>query len=251
MSGETLGNLALFAPEAAIIIFLVILFLADGFVPQTRKSNFPMLMTVIGCGFAIWLTCITSVTPTSYFSGLVISDGFTSFFRYFFFFTAAICSYIAFGSQEIERKSRTEFSLLLLAVVVGMSLMASANHLLMLYLGIEMVSIVSFVMAGFKRNNLRSNEASFKYLVFGGVASGLMLYGFSLLYGYTGALQYDEINRFLVGSKGDVGLVFWLSLILIYGGLAYKIAAFPSHFWTPDVYEGAPTPVATFFSVGP
>src|SRR5262249_21399926 len=132
-----------------------------------------------------------------------------------------------------------------------MSLMALANHLLVLYIGIETVSIVSFALAGFTRDSLRSNEAAFKYLVFGALASGLMIYGISLVYGYAGSMQYAEVAKYLVAANGQQPYILLFALALVYAGFAYKISSFPFHFWTPDVYEGAPTPVVTFFSVGP
>jgi len=251
VSGETLHNIKLLAPEVCLTLFLCLLFVVDGILPKMRTNRFSMITTVVGCLAALVLTCKVGQTPEAYFGGMVVNDGLTKFFRYFFYFTAAVSSYLAFGSNEIEKQSRMEFSLLLLCTTIGMGIMATASNLLVLYMGIEMVSIISFVMAGFKRDNLRSNEASFKYLVFGGVASGLMIYGFSLMYGLTGSLNYPQIAAYLTSTQGNLGLVFWLALVLIYGGLAYKISAFPMHFWAPDVYEGAPTPVATFFSVGP
>ncbi len=251
MTAETLHNIKLLAPEVCLTFFLCFLFVVDGLFPKTRTNKFSMITTVVACIAGILLTCKVGKTPEAYFGGLVVNDGFTKFFRYFFFFTAAVSSYVAFGSKEIETRSRMEFSLLLLCTTIGMSIMAAASNLLVLYMGIEMVSIISFVMAGFKRDNLKSNEASFKYLVFGGVASGFMIYGFSLMYGLTGSLNYPQMAAYLTAAQGNFGLVFWLALVLIYGGLAYKISAFPMHFWAPDVYEGAPTPIATFFSVGP
>lgn len=251
MTAETLHNIKLLAPEVCLTLFLCLLFVVDGFLPKLRNNKFSMVTTVVACLAAVLLTCKVGKTSEAYFGGMVVNDGLTKFFRYFFFFTAAVSSYVAFGSKEIESKSRMEFSLLLLCTTIGMGIMAASSNILILYMGIEMVSIISFVMAGFKRDNLRSNEASFKYLVFGGVASALMIYGFSLLYGLTGSLNYTQIAAYLTAAQGNFGFVFWLSLILIYGGLAYKISAFPMHFWAPDVYEGAPTPVATFFSVGP
>lgn len=249
--GETLHNVMLLAPEVCITLFLCLLFIVDGLFPSLRSNRFPMILTVVACIASMILTAKVGKTPAAFFGGMVVNDGFTTFFRYLFFFTAAVSSYVAFGSKEVEAKSRIEFSLLLLCVTVGMSLMASASNLLVLYMGIEMVSIISFVMAGFRRDNLRSNEASFKYLVFGGVASALMIYGFSLIYGLTGSLNYSQIGASLIAAQGNVGLITWLALVLIYSGLAYKISAFPMHFWAPDVYEGAPTPITAFFSVGP
>ena len=112
------------------------------------------------------------------------------------------------------------------------------------------MSILSFVLAGFQRHSLRSNEASFKYLVFGALASGFLLYGISLIYGFTGSLQYQEIARYL-GTHTERPSIILVAFVMIGAGLAFKIAAFPMHYWVPDVYEGSPTPVATFFSIGP
>ncbi|MBI1860219.1 MAG: NADH-quinone oxidoreductase subunit N [Deltaproteobacteria bacterium] len=133
----------------------------------------------------------------------------------------------------------------------GMCLMASATNVLMLYIGIETVSIISFVMAGLKRDDARSNEASLKYLIFGAVASAIMIYGFSLIYGVTGSLNYGDIAKALIEGGGEPKWAILLSMVMVYVGLAYKISAFPLHFWTPDVYEGAPTPVTAFFSIAP
>lgn len=247
-----LRNIVLFGPESTIVAFLVILFLCDAFLPRTRTSYLPLVMTVLGCLLGSWITWRVGMANARFFYGMVSNDGLSTFFRYFFFFSAAVSLYVAYGSKEMETKSRMEYSILLLCVTFGLSLMAISSNLLMLYIGIETVSIVSFVMAGFRRDNLRSNEASFKYLVFGGLASGLMIYGFSLIYGYTGSLDYVAIGQFLKNPEhGRLPFLMIISFLMVYAGLAYKISAFPMHFWTPDVYEGAPTPVATFFSVGP
>lgn len=244
-------NLALFGPESTIVAFLVVLFICDAFLPQTRASYFPLVMTVIGCLFGSWIAWRVSVAPTRFFYGMVANDGLSLFFRYFIFFATAVSLYVAYGSKEIEKKSRMEFSLLLLCVAFGLSIMAISVNFLMLYIGIETVSIVSFVMAGFRRDSLRSNEASFKYLVFGALSSGLMIYGFSLIYGFTGSLGYSQTAAFFRNHATDMPFAMTLAFLMVYGGIAYKISSFPMHFWAPDVYEGAPTPVAAFFSVGP
>lgn len=245
-------NIVLFGPESTIVAFLVILFLCDAFLPRSRASYFPLVLTFLGCVFGAWITWRVGVADTRFFFGMVSSDGLSTFFRYFFFFACFVSLYVAYGSKEMEPKSRMEYSILVLCVTFGLCLMAISSNLLMLYIGIETVSIVSFVLAGFNRESLRSNEASFKYLVFGGLASGLMIYGFSLIYGYTGSLDYTAIGAFIRNpDTGPLPFLMTIAFIMTYLGLAYKISAFPMHFWTPDVYEGAPTPVATFFSVGP
>ncbi len=244
-------NLKLFAPEIALTFFLCTLFVYDAVLPSLRKTLFPLIVIVFGMGLAIWATADVATGVQTYFSGMIANDGFGNFFRIFFFATAAICAIVAYGSKELETSGRTEFGLLLLCITFGLSLMANATHLLTLYIGIETASILSFAMAGFARHTLRGNEASIKYLIFGALSSGLMIYGFSLIYGYTGSLQYAEIGKYLTAHADGRPLIVLFALFLIYGGIAYKISAFPMHFWTPDVYEGTTSPVATFFSVGP
>ena len=244
-------SLKAFAPELTLVGFLSALFLLDGFVPKLRENSFSLIWVIITCVAAGLVTAAGKGLSGEFFSGLVTETGLVAFFRYFFFFACAVTAYLTLGSKEIEVRGRSEFSLLILCMTFGMSLMVLANHFLILYIGIETVSIISFVLAGFARESSRSNEASFKYLVYGAVSSGLMIYGISLVYGYTGALNYPAIAQALIKNNGTHPYVFYLALAMIYSGFAYKISSFPFHFWTPDVYEGSPTPVATFFSVGP
>jgi len=249
---EILLNLKLFSPELIVIAAIVVLFLVDAFLPSLREGGIPLVITLVACllgGVMTWQ--ISQGSATQFFSQTVASDRFSAFFRYFFFFACGVGAYLAYGSKELKEKSRLEFLILLLCVTFGLCLMATTTHLLVLYLGIETVSIVSFVMAGFNRDDLKSNEASFKYLVFGALASGVMIYGFSLIYGLAGSLQYQAVAKFLQENSSQTSYVVMLALVMTYVGLAYKISSFPLHFWTPDVYEGSPTPVATFFSVGP
>ena len=251
MTPEMLVSLKAFAPELTLVGFLSLLFLLDGFVPKLRENRFPLIWVIVSCFAAGVATAVGKGLSGDFFSGLVTETGLVAFFRYFFFFACGVTAYVTLGSKEIEERGRSEFSLLILCMTFGMSLMVLANHFLMLYIGIETVSIISFVLAGFNRESSRSNEASFKYLVYGAVSSGLMIYGISLVYGYTGALSYPAIAEALIKNNGTHPFVFYLALVMIYAGFAYKISSFPFHFWTPDVYEGSPTPVATFFSVGP
>lgn len=246
-----IADLKLFAPEIALVTCLVVLFLFDALFSNRRQGVIPYLILIVTCVIGGWLTYQLRASNTQAFSGFVAIDGLTTFFRYFFFFCCAAGAVFAYGSKEVESESRSEFLILLVSVTFGMSLMAVSTNLILLYIGIETVSIVSFVLAGFRRDSLESNEASVKYLIFGALASGMMLYGFSLVYGYTGSLQYGEIAKFLQGHNIEPPGLFIVALVFSYAGFAYKIASFPMHFWTPDVYEGSPTPVAAFFSVGP
>lgn len=252
MNADILQNMKLLSPELVLVFFLVVLFTVDSASEKCRKNFVPLFIIIGACILSAVATCwVAKSPPTVFFSGLVANDSFAAFFRYVFLFSCAAGAYLAFGSREIAKETRMEFSLLLVCITFGLSLMAISTHLLMLYIGIETVSIISFVLAGFKIDDLRASEASFKYFVFGAFASALMLYGFSLIYGLTGSLQFGEIAQYVQANLGNMPFLLPLSLILVYAGLAYKISSFPMHYWTPDVYEGSPTPVATFFSIAP
>jgi len=248
---ELLSSLKAFLPEITSVSFLSGLFLLDGFIPKLRENKLSLVWVILACIAGAGATAAVRHVTGDFFSGMVSATGLVTFFRYFFFFSCGITAYLTLSSKEVDARGRTEFSILILCMTFGLSLMVLANHFLMLYIGIETVSIISFVLAGFSRESSRSNEASFKYLVYGAVSSGLMIYGMSLVYGYTGSLVYSDISQALVKNNGAHPYVFYLALVFIYAGFAYKISSFPFHFWTPDVYEGAPTPVVTFFSVGP
>ena len=184
---------------------------------------------------------------------LVVVDGMATFFRLLFIFAGLATVLFAWTSEEImgrRRENKGEFYVLTVLMTLAMMVMAEARDVLMLYLAMEGVGLTSYVMAGYMRTSLRSTEASLKYVIFGAVSSAIMLYGLSLLYGMTGALQFSGIREALLGGRADpFGLL--VAVVLILAGMSYKIAAVPFHFWCPDVYEGAPTPVAALFSVGP
>lgn len=245
-------DLTLFAPELVLLLGLVVLFLLDGIVPKSRSNYLPTVVTVLCCLVAGWFTYRLGATaPGKYFSGLIANDRFANFFRYIFLASCILGGCLSYGSKELLPKYRMEFALLLLSVTFGLSLMANASHLLVLYLGLETVSIISFVLAGFSREDIKSNEASLKYFVFGALGSAVMVYGISILYGLTGSLTYSGIAQYLQQTQGQSWFILAFSAAMIFAGIAYKISAFPMHFWTPDVYEGAPTPVVGFFSVAP
>jgi NADH-quinone oxidoreductase subunit N len=168
-------------------------------------------------------------------------------FKMLFIFGAAITALFAMEVEDLGKKG--EFYILMLVSTVGMCLMASSTNLIMLYLAIETTSIPMYILAGFFRDDDKSTEAGFKYLLFGAMTSAIMLYGFSLLYGFSGTANLQEIA--LVIQGGTISpLVLAASLLLILIGFSFKISAVPFHFWAPDVYEGAPTPVSGFLSTG-
>ena len=188
---------------------------------------------------------------------LLLFDGFSRFFLWLAIIATTLVLILASQSAELSRHRFPEFTALLLSITIGISLMAGTRDLLMAYLAMEMVSYSSYVLTGFKRNNLFSHEAALKYVIYGGVASGVMVFGISLLYGLTGSTGFTAIAAALgqggpVLAAGKSGLLAGVvSLTMIFTGLCFKIAAVPFHMWSPDVYQGAPTPFTGFLSVAP
>jgi NADH-quinone oxidoreductase subunit N len=184
-------------------------------------------------------------------------DAFSRFFLWLAIAATAMVLILAAQSGELARRRFPEFTALLLTIAVGISLMAATRDLLMAYLAMEMVSLSSYVLTGFKRNDLVSHEAALKYVIYGGVASGVMVFGISLLYGLTGSTAFTAVAAALgqggpVLAAGKTGmLAAVIALIMILTGLSFKIAAVPFHMWSPDVYQGAPTPFTGFLSVAP
>ncbi|TRD12551.1 NADH-quinone oxidoreductase subunit NuoN [Erythrobacter insulae] len=192
--------------------------------------------------------------PETYaFGGLMQVDTFALFAKAMIYLAAIACLMVApafFNSAAAgtERGMRAEYPVLILFAALGMSIMVSANDFMTLYLGLELNSLASYVLAAILRRDARSAEAGLKYFVLGALASGILLYGMSLLYGFTGGTDFATVRA---GLSGELATGALFGLIFVMAGLAFKIAAVPFHMWTPDVYEGAPTPVTAFFATAP
>ena len=188
----------------------------------------------------------------SAFEGAWINDGFARFMKVLVLIGAIGALLLSFAYFHDLSAMRFEYAVLILLSVAGMFMMISAGDLIALYLGLEMQSLALYVVAAIRRNDLRSSEAGLKYFVLGSLSSGMLLYGASLLYGFTGSTHFRDIAaavHALPGSSANVGLMF--GLVFLTAGLAFKISAVPFHMWAPDVYEGAPTPVTAFFASAP
>lgn len=183
------------------------------------------------------------------FSRMIVIDNFGLFFKILLLLAAFAVIWMSLGSNEVARTNQGEYYGLLLSSCLGMLYMAAASNLLMAYLSLEFVSLTSYVLAGYLKRDRRSCEAALKYLIYGGVASGTMIYGMSLLYGLAGSLDYAEIHDALAGG-GHSSVALFFAVVFILAGMGYKIAAVPFHMWAPDVYEGAPIPITAFLSVG-
>jgi NADH-quinone oxidoreductase subunit N len=184
----------------------------------------------------------------SAFGGAFVVDTFARFMKVVAMIASAVAILLAWRFARAERFDRFEFPVLVLLATLGMLVMISANDLITLYLGLEMNSLASYVVAAIHRDNARSSEAGLKYFVLGALSSGMLLYGASLVYGFTGHTGFEPIAAALANGR-SIGLV--VGLVFVLAGLAFKISAVPFHMWTPDVYEGAPTPVTAFFASAP
>ncbi|MEB2286367.1 MAG: hypothetical protein B6D46_09275 [Polyangiaceae bacterium UTPRO1] len=183
-------------------------------------------------------------------SRMVVVDGFAVFFKLVFALAAFATVWMSLGSAEVQDSGEEgEYYALVLAATVGLFYMAAAANLLMAYLALELVSLTSYVLTGYRRHDRRAGEAALKYLIYGGVASAVMVYGMSWLYGLAGSFQYRAIHDALAHGAAAPLTVF-VAVVLVLAGFGFKIAAVPFHMWAPDVYEGAPIPVTAFLSVG-
>ena len=217
----------------------------------SRRTHAPAALAwvvLLACGIALWRTPVPPESST--FFGLILCDPFSLVFRWIILGTLAIVLLLMVASRELPRSTRGEGIGLLFFIGVGLMLMAEANHLLMAYVAMELVSLSSYVLVGFLPER-RSAEASLKYLLFGALSSGIMLFGMSLLFGLTGSLAFPEIATAVAGLSGPMSNALLVAVALMLAGLAFKISMVPFHMWTPDVYEGAPVAVTALLSVGP
>ena len=183
------------------------------------------------------------------YDGIIAADLFASFGKAIIFPAAAVAIIAAHGWFERGAEHASEYAVLIIFSAVGMSVMVSATSLISLYVGLELTSLASYVLAAYRRTDDRSAEAGLKYFVLGALASGILLYGISLLYGFTGTMNFTGLAAAFGRGAPSLGLLF--GLVFVLAGLAFKISAVPFHMWTPDVYEGAPTPVTAFFASAP
>lgn len=247
------SDMAHWLPEAVLALTFLAALIGD-LVVRGRRIWVPFAISVIGLVIAGVYTVLGLGQPAQTIMGdLIIVDGMAAFFRILFIFTGLATVLFAWTSEEImgfKRENKGEFYALTVMMTLAMCVIAEARHLLMLFLAMEGVGLISYVMAGYMRFNLRSTEAGLKYVLFGAVSSAIMLYGLSLLYGLTGSMDFNGIREVLMSGQVDAFSLL-VAVILIFAGFSFKVAAVPFHFWCPDVYHGAPTPVSALFSVGP
>jgi NADH-quinone oxidoreductase subunit N len=211
-----------------------------------KDSDGPATEIAVGLlGAAILAILLGTKTEAIVFDGAFIDDAFGRFMKVLTLGGALVTLVMGQDFLARERIDKFEFPILVLLSTLGMMMLISATGLIALYLGLELMSLSLYVLAAFHRDNIRASEAGLKYFVLGAMSSGMLLYGASLLYGFAGTVSFAGIAT-AIGDKASLGVLF--GLVFLMAGLAFKISAVPFHMWTPDVYEGAPTPVTTFFA---
>jgi NADH-quinone oxidoreductase subunit N len=240
-----------FIPELVLVIFAVGAILVD---LVNRGKNTERVAYVALVGVAATLIAVIAVGSSEHrlFLGMIRLDSFAVFFKILILAATAVTIVFSIKSEELDPRMKGEYYALLIAVTFGMFLMVSSTNLLMIFISLETVSLTSYILAGFLTHNPRSSEAAFKYITFGAVASGTMLFGFSLLFGLTGTGDVVQISSRLTEmfSAGEAyPLVVLVIVTFILAGVGYKMASVPFHMWSPDVYEGAPIPITAFLSV--
>jgi NADH-quinone oxidoreductase subunit N len=252
MTDQILRDLSLMSPEVALTATLLVAILAD--IVFTRRPLVSAGVALAGFIVTGGLVLSQAGIHASVFSNMIAVDSFAWFFKLIIILSAILIVVFSLGSSELNAAGRKlgEYYALLVALTLGMMLMAGASNLLMMYLALELSSLSSYVLSGYTREAPDSSEAALKYVIYGALSSGLMIYGISIIYGLTGSIDLYAVNKVLpqIAARGGTNL-FLLSIagILAIAGFGYKISAVPFHFWAPDVYEGAPITITAFLSV--
>ena len=248
---NNLQSIQYFIPELILVTTVLVAILTDLFYPK-RKSYLVGYWVLGGLGASLIAILLQNgAVVTSLFSEMIALDPFAIFFKIIILIATIFIVLISRYNNEFEKYRTGEYYTLIIIMVFGMFLMVSSIDMIMVYLSIETVSIMSFILSGYLKAEKRSNESALKYVIYGAFSSGLMLYGLSILFGLTGTTKIYEISSSLATLDGGANFALILSFVLILAGFAYKISAVPFHFWTPDVYEGAPTTITAFLSVAP
>ncbi len=247
-------NFTAVMPETILSVFAMVLLLVNVFVPGKQKAylGYLSLIGIVIAAVSVFNGWDAPQAIREGFNGAVLQDNFALFFKAIFLLSAALTILISDQYMEREGCNHGELYPLILLATAGMMLMASGTDLMVIFLGLEVLSVSLYVLAGFNRDNIRSNEAGLKYFLLGAFSTGFLLYGMALTYGSTGTTKIANIAAY-VAQNGSVTAnpMFLVGMLLMAVGFSFKIAAAPFHMWTPDVYEGAPTPMTAFMSAGP
>ena len=246
-----LQSLEFFIPELILTITILAALITDLFV---KKSKTNMIGWVLGVGLVVVglsVHNLSSVPPTTLFLDMIVIDPFSSFMKIIIILSTLLVIVASWVNDELEKYRKGEYFTIMGIMVMGLFLMTSSVDIIMLYISIEVVSIMSFVLAAYLKLDTRSNEAGLKYVIYGAFSSGVMLFGLSIVYGLAGSTNYFAIQDTLSSLDGSASPALIMALLMIFAGFGYKISSVPFHFWTPDVYEGSPSTITAYLSVAP
>ena len=246
---SALPDFSIALPELVLGGLALVLLLVGTF-GRDRATGLVSAMSAISCAVAGVLVVLIDTDHATSFETLFVVDRFAAFMKVLVLIGSGLSIVMSTGYLTREKMSRPEFPVLILLATVGMMLMISANDILSLYVGLELQSLALYVLAAFHRDTVKSAEAGLKYFVLGALASGVMLYGATLVYGFTGTTSFEKLAA-LPPAEGAAAVGLLVGMALVAAGLIFKVSAVPFHMWTPDVYEGAPTPVTAMFAVAP
>ncbi|MHC5307308.1 NADH-quinone oxidoreductase subunit NuoN [Bartonella sp. LJL80] len=247
MHTDLMAQLSLIFPELLVALGALVLLLIGVY------SGSRSYITITGLAIAVLVATIIVILvfPKDgfFYNNALIIDPFSRYMKVLTLIGALFALIMSVGFARAEKFDKFEFPVLALLATLGMMFMISAGNMLSLYMGLELQSLALYVLAAINRDNVRSSEAGLKYFVLGALSSGMLLYGISLIYGFTGQIGFREIASVLNGEVPQLGIIF--GMVFVLAGLAFKISVVPFHMWTPDVYEGAPTPITAFFAGAP
>ncbi|MCY4524479.1 MAG: NADH-quinone oxidoreductase subunit N, partial [Halobacteriovoraceae bacterium] len=246
-----LANLSYYIPELIAVATMMALLFMEATYRKSTGRKFVFISGYIGLFCCLIASFLNLGVYKPLFTNAVIIDPFSTWIKIVMILGTLVSAHLAKISREIPLNLKTEFFILSTGVLIGGMLLASANNMLTVYLGVETLSILSYVMASLRKNDEKSSEAGLKYVLYGGVSAAVMLFGIGHIYGVLGSIHFFEMSSKLTQLSSMEIYVLLPAFLLFFAGLGYKIACVPFHMWSPDVYEGSPTPVSMFFSIVP
>jgi len=243
-------NLILILPEVIIALMAMAILLIDLFIPKEKKAVNAWL-AIISCLVAAFVTLnVTASEPMTTFYGFFVLDPFAGFAKLLMLLATVFGIVLSLDYMKEEANMGEYYSLMLFALL-GMMLMVSATNFITMYLGLELMALSVYVLVGYQRDVLRSSEAALKYFILGSLSSGMLLYGITFLYGVTASFDFAQIGAAITAGSPDIRTATLVGMVFLLAGMAFKVSVAPFHMWTPDAYEGAPTPITAFMSVAP
>ena len=248
-----LANVSRYIPELLLVVLMVgVILLEATYAENEKNKKYIFILTCVGL-VATFVSLIANLNGKgeAIFSNSIIIDPFSTIMKMVMVLGTLGAFYLGTISKDIYESLKTEFIIMAIGILIGGMILASANNMLMFFIGIETLSIISYVVASLKKNDERSSEAGLKYALYGGVSSAIMLFGMAHMFGVLGTIQFTGMAANIAKLNQTQIMILMPSFVLFFAGIGYKIAAVPFHMWSPDVYEGSPTPVTAFFAIVP